>query len=152
MNYVDYGQAVMALTALALQLWATALSKPLKAITPPRIWTALVWLNLFIMSRRALSVSEILYDWSGQTYETVTVCVGLGVSISMLMTIFRLRLHLNLERQHEVALQTEADQEREKAKQLVKAALELAQELKRQNYHVEDTDAYKLAMKFSEKQ
>jgi hypothetical protein len=55
------------------------------------------------------------------------------------------------EREHEAQLQIEASLERERSRQMANATLVLSEQLKNRDYRFEDSDAYKLAIKLSQK-
>jgi len=129
MTALDKVQLAIAVVALALQLLATFMARPLREITPRRLWLCLMTLNFFVLLRRSLSLAQVGFGWSGQHYENVAVLDGLAVSVFMVLSIHGLRKHL---------LKSKQD-----ATELAAATLELAQEVK-----AESSAAYRLALYF----
>lgn len=145
MTVIDIFQASVAFIALALQIAATFMARPLRKMTPPNLWRVLMLLNGFIMLRRVLSVAEVVYKWQTERYESVTVVVGLGVSIWMLATVVLLRRYAYNERER---LKTVAQNLKDVSAAAVNELVHVAQVHK--DYKVEDSLAYKLAVHFIE--
>lgn len=95
---IDQFQVTVAILALLLQIAATIKVQPLRKLVPNRLWIILMGLNFCVMSRRVLSIAEIIFGWSGQGYETVAVLVGMSVSVMMYASVIGIRQHLDAER------------------------------------------------------
>jgi hypothetical protein len=74
------------------------MAQPFKDFAPVKLWRCLVALNLFIMIRRLLSIAEVGWGWSGETYESVTILIGLCVSLVMVVFVTRFRKHVKTNR------------------------------------------------------
>jgi hypothetical protein len=135
---LDNAQLATAIVAITLQLIATLLARPLRKITPRKLWLALMSLNLLVLARRALSVLQLGVDWRGETYDTVATVVGFGVSVTMLASILYLKKHLI--------------KQKEDASRLISRTTELAKETVKLAHQTrtEDTVAYRLAHYFIE--
>ena len=129
---MDVMQALVAIAAFLLQIYATILARPLASVTPKKVWRALMFLNFFVLLRRGLSIVEIVFNWKTEAYESVAVLIGLSVSICMVATVLALRKHLRRVREEE-----------KEAKAVALAMIELGKEKP-----IENTAAYKLALHF----
>lgn len=152
MTQIDKIQAVTAYGALFLQIAATCLACPLRAITPLKVWTTLILLNFSIMSVRFLSVLNIS-GWQNEMYQGVRVTLGMIVSVFMLATVILLRRHVMSENKRREELATKVAIERKNLRDMSVATVAMVQEVNCDHeYKLEDSPAYRLAQYYIKQQ
>jgi hypothetical protein len=104
MTALDKVQLVGAVAAIVIQITATLLARPLKRVAPLRLWIYIMALNVFVLARRFLSLSEVQFGWNGTVYDSIAVFIGVGVSIFMLLTVLNLRKYLMREDANTISL------------------------------------------------
>ena len=130
MTTTDAVQLGIVALAITVQITSLILAWPLCRLAPPRFWLWFLLLNVAILGRRVLTLTE-LKGWHGESYQDVEVLFSGCVSAFMLLSVVNLRRHLS----------------REKAtlKKLASAAIELGHAAK-----AEDSGAYKLAVSLAD--
>lgn len=153
MSLIEIIQLAIGFIALAIQVWATFLAKSLRPpATPSALWKILIWLNVFVLARRVLSVAEIAWNWHTAVYHSFTVLTGIGVSVCMLLTVITIRRQLAASAETQRKTEERLKSEQLQGRELAQATVSLAKNAEDKRVRVEDSDAYKLALTFLERQ